>query len=112
MTVLACPLLIVFVLFSSPNACILNFPQLNSSTFHAFDEFQMTCSCGSTRTEKRVMGAELLGVGGLRRAVQFPLIPKDFCATLFKSPVSFRWLLCGDKVTCLARGREGILYVL
>lgn len=49
--------------------------------------------------EKGVMAAELLGVRGLWRSGQFPLIPKDFCVTL--SPDTFPCLQCGDKVYAL-----------
>lgn len=56
------------------------------------------------------MGAKLLSVEGLWKAVQFPLIRKDFCVTL--CPASFPSLQHGDKVTRPARERETMLNVI
>lgn len=56
------------------------------------------------------MGAKLLGVEGLWKAVQFPHNVKDFCVTL--SPASFPSLQHGDKVTCPGRGREAMPNVM
>lgn len=93
----------VFLIFS------FSFPILFPNSILAIFMHLLSFKC-SMRTRKRVMGAKLLSVEGLWKAVQFPHNLKDFCVTL--SPASFPSLQHGNKATRPARGREAMPNVI